>query len=212
MEGPTVAASLRPPESAMQSDEPEIIEAAAKGDHEAFGMIVSRYMPRALGFARAMTGNAEDARDMAQEAFVKAYRSLGTFRGQSGFRTWFFSVLANVCTDHLRKRALMNRIIFFRSGRKQDDGADDPPVAADTHWESMPDRGAERRELGAALGRALLRLPGRQRAVFLMKHHEEMKLREIAAALGISEGAVKSHLVRAVAALRKEMRDYKSHG
>lgn len=197
----------------MEKDEQELIAAAQKGDAEAFGVLVTKYMPRALAFARRMTGNTEDAEDLAQEAFVKAYRNLGSFKGQSGFYTWFFQVLSNLCMDHLRRAALLKKVFFFAAPDVDREEASDPLMQApDTDLLSRPDGGLEQKELKAALQKALKRLPDRQRAVFLMKHNEDMKLREIAVVLGISEGAVKSHLVRAVTALKKSMKGYGHYG
>ncbi len=196
----------------MFNDETALIEAAKRGDPESFGVIVSRYMPKALGFARQMTGNADEAQDLAQEAFVKAYRSLDTFRGESEFRTWFYRVLSNVCLDHLRKASFLKKVFFLASPRDAHDDGDAIVRLKDSSPESRPDRGLRQQELNRMLNRAIMGLPRRQRAVFLMKHHEGMKLREIATVLGISEGAVKSHLIRAVAALRTRMEDYEKHG
>jgi len=192
----------------MAADENALVNAARAGDSEAFGVLVRRYMPRALAFARQMTGNASDAEDIVQDAFVKAFRSMGSFRGESGFYTWFYRLLANACTDHLRKGTLIKRLFFWRAGAP-DEGEVDPVVAApDTKLGSLPSAGLEREEMRGAIRRALVKLPERQRAVFLLRHNEEMSTAEVAAALGISEGAVKSHLSRAVTALRVSLREY----
>lgn len=192
------------------NDEQSLIEAARGGDTEAFGTLVERYMPRAIAFARHMTGRADDASDLAQDAFVKAWRGIGSFKGDSGFYTWFFRVLANICVDHLRRESFKKKIFFF--ARDRDDGGDETtdPVetAPDEDPASVPGAGMEQKELRAALKKAITGLPARQRAVFVMKHVEGMKIVEIAGTLGISEGAVKSHLVRAVTALRKGLRGY----
>ncbi len=196
----------------MQKDEQELINSAKNGDAEAFGVMVERYMPRALAFARQMTGSAEDAQDMVQEAFIRAYRGIGSFKGESGFYGWFIRVLYNLCIDHLRRAALIKKVFIFSSSRDEEDEEDPMGQVPDPHPESMPDGGLERKELRAALTGAIRRLPGRQREVFLMKHSAGMKLSEIASALGISEGAVKAHLVRAVTALRRGMKDYWGRG
>jgi RNA polymerase sigma-70 factor (ECF subfamily) len=194
----------------MEQDEQELIASAKNGDAEAFGIIVERYMPKALSFARHMTGNAEDAQDLAQEAFIRAYNNIATFKGESGFYSWFIRVLYNLCIDHLRRAAFVKKVFFFARPGEQDE--EDPMIKApDMHPGSIPDMGLEQKELRAALTAAISRLPKQQRAVFLMKHHEGMKLSEIAVALHISEGAVKSHLVRAVTALKKSMKGYGGH-
>jgi RNA polymerase sigma-70 factor (ECF subfamily) len=204
---------MTPAPGHMVIDEQVLLEAARNGDTEAFGVIVKKYMPKALAYARQMTGSAEDAQDLAQEAFIRAYKGLGSFKGDSAFYTWFVRVLSNVCLDHLRKASFYRKVFFFAAkSDEEDDEPDQVGQARDTSPGSRPDEGLMRKELSAELNRALMKLPGRQRAVFLLKHNEDMKLSEIAIALGISEGAVKSHLVRAVAALRKSMKGYGRHG
>jgi len=193
----------------MELEESALIEAARCGDAEAFGVIVSRYMPKALAYARQLTGNSEDAQDLVQDAFIKAYKGLGSFKGESRFNTWFFRVLSNVCLDHLRKASFLKKVFFFSAGGGDEEAKDPLETAPDTHPSSSPDMGLEQKELRAALEKALGALPARQRAVFLLKHNEGMTLMEIAAVLGISEGAVKSHLARAVTALRKGMKEYR---
>lgn len=197
----------------MQTDEQALIQAARGGDAEAFGVLVERYMPRAVAFARHMTGRAEDASDLAQDAFVKAWKGMGSFRAGSGFYTWFFRVLANVCVDHLRREALRKKLFFFARDRADDGEATPDPVdaAPDEDPARRPDGGIEQKELRAALGGAIRGLPARQRAVFVMKHVEGMKITEIAGTLGITDGAVKSHLVRAVTALQKGLKGYEEH-
>ena len=196
----------------MPTDERLLIEAAQHGDTVAFGVLVERYMPRALAFARQMTGNREDAEDLVQDAFVKAYRKIGSFRGGSEFYTWFYRLLANGCLDHLRRRSLMTRIFRFKAADPESgDESDGMDQAPDTRPDSTPLAGYEAREARAAITKALSRLPDRQRAVFLLRHNEDMKTSEVAAVLGISEGAVKSHLARAVAGLRKSLKAYDIH-
>jgi len=193
----------------MSKDEPGLIEAAKNGDADAFGVLVERYMPRALAFARQMIGNPADAEDIVQDAFVKAFRKLDSFRGGSEFYTWFYRLLANGCLDHLRRRGLVRRIFRF-SSPAPDGGEDIDPLehAPDTHPASSPLAGYESKEAAAAIRKALAALPERQRAVFLLRHNEDMKTSEVAEVLGISEGAVKSHLARAVAGLRKSLKAY----
>ena len=192
----------------MEIDENELVRAARDGDAEAFEQIVRIYMPKAQAFIRQMTNSSEDVQDLAQEAFIKAYRGLGSFKGESSFKTWFFRVLSNICLDHLRKGVLLKRFFFFSTQEENDDDEGILERAPDTAPNSRPDDSILNKELGAALNKAMSALPERQRAVFFLRHSDGMKLTEVAAVLGITEGAVKSHLVRAVASLRKSMKGY----
>ena len=196
----------------MEIDEKALIEAARYGDAEAFGVLVKYYMPKALSFARQMTGGGEEAEDLVQEAFLKAYKGLGGFKGESSFYTWFFRVLSNICLDHLRKGTFLKKVFFIPAVSDEDDEAGQLEQAPDlnTSW-SRPDERLNQKELRAALSKALKILPERQRAVFLLKNNEGLKITEIAAILNISEGAVKSHLVRSITSLRKNMKGYGSH-
>jgi RNA polymerase sigma-70 factor, ECF subfamily len=196
------------PAGSRMFDELDLVEAARNGDQEAFGALVKKYMPRALAFARQMTGNPDDAQDLAQDAFIKAYKSLDSFKGGSSFYTWFIRILSNVCLDFLRKKTFIKKIFFFAAPDDEDEGLNAVEQAPDTSRSGSPDMPLEQKELRTALKKALLSLPPRQRAVFLMKHEEDLKLSEIAVALKISEGAVKAHLFRAIDALRKSMKGY----
>jgi len=191
------------------NDEKELVEAARSGDHEAFEILVRRYMPRSLAYVRQMVGNAEDAEDIVQDGFVKAYRGLENFKGESSFYTWFFRILSNLCLDHLRKGHFLKKLFFFPDDSSREDDEPGPlERAPDEDPGSLPDFRLGNKELGAALEKALKSLPARQKSVFLLKNNEGLKIIEIAAMLQISEGAVKSHLVRAVTALRKSMKGY----
>jgi RNA polymerase sigma-70 factor (ECF subfamily) len=189
-----------------------LIEAARYGDAEAFGVLVKHYMPKALSYARQMTGGGEAAEDLVQDAFLKAYKGLGGFKGESSFYTWFFRVLSNICLDHLRKATFLKKVFLIPAVSDEDDepGQLEQSPDPNTSW-SRPDERLNQKELRAALSKALKILPERQRAVFLLKNNEGMKITEIAAVLNISEGAVKSHLVRAITSLRKHMKGYGRH-
>ncbi len=198
-----------PGKSGTALNELDLVEASRNGDPEAFGALVKMYMPRAIAFARQMTGDADDAQDLAQDAFIKAYKALDSFKGGSSFYTWFIRILSNVCLDFLRKRTFIKKIFFFAAPEEEEDGHDAVDLAPDNSRSINPDMPLEQKELRAALKKALLSLPPRQRAVFLMKHEEDLKLSEIAVALKISEGAVKAHLFRAVETLKKGMKGYR---
>ena len=110
------------PASSRMFNELELVEASRRGDPDAFGALVKKYMPRALAFARQMTGNPDDAQDLAQDAFIKAYNALDSFKGGSSFYTWFIRILSNVCLDFLRKKTFMKKIFFFAAQDDEDEG------------------------------------------------------------------------------------------
>jgi len=181
-------------------DDAALIRAAQQGDQLAFEELVRLYDHRVLRLALNLMRSEEDARDIYQEAFLKIYRSLGTFRFECSFYTWLYRIVTNICLDHLRKKAV----------RKEE-----PPVASheagetdllDLIEEPRPDMHPERsllsRELAWRLERAMKRLTPRERMVFELKHYQGLKLRTIGEMLSTTEETVKNCLFRANQKLR----------
>jgi len=176
------------------SDE-ALCERVAAGDERAFDLLVERYQARAYRTAWLILRDAEDARDLSQEAFVRLYRSAGRFRGEARFSTWFHRILVNLCLDHRRKWRLWRRAL----------GSDEQIERLPAEPASPTDR-LGREQAAKALWDAVARLAPRQRAVIVLTVQEGLDTREIAAVLGTSEATVRVHLHRAVTALRKTLR------
>jgi RNA polymerase sigma-70 factor (ECF subfamily) len=181
------------------SDE-ALCERVAGRDEAAFDLLVSRYQARAYRLAWSMLRNAEDARDLSQEAFIRLYEAAGSFGGRSKFSTWFYRILVNLCLDHKRKHRWWNLL-----ARDEGDDHSDPllerqpapavdPVDTLSHERTM-------KELGAAVGR----LAPRQRAAVVLRVQEDMATYEIAQVLKCSEATVRVHLHRALNSLKKTM-------
>lgn len=181
-------------------DDAALIRAAQQGDQLAFEELVRLYDHSVLRLALNLVRSEEDARDIYQEAFLKIYRSLGTFRFECSFFTWVYRIVTNICLDHLRKKAV----------RKEDHpvaGHDDGQTDfVDLIEESRPDMHPERsllsRELAWRLETALKRLTPRERMVFELKHYQGLKLRTIGDMLSTTEETVKNCLFRANQKLR----------
>ncbi len=173
-------------------DDAQLIARAAGGDRAAFVTLVERHRGMVYRMAIQYAGNHHDADDIAQEVFIKVYRSLGGFRRDAQFTSWLYRIAMNACIDHGRRRSPA----FSLEG-----GGDDRPyqVAGD---EPAPDERAFAGEVRQAVEAAVDRLPPRQRVIFTMRHFEGMKLTEIADALGVAEGTVKRQLHSAVHRLR----------
>jgi RNA polymerase sigma-70 factor, ECF subfamily len=175
-------------------EEKELIEKARRGDTDSFSALVESHQQRAIHAARSLVGNLEDARDLTQEAFVKAFRNLEGFKSESRFYTWFYRILMNTCKDFLRKKNLRRAFSFWGPAPAEEET---DPLA------SVPDRSPNAasamasRELGSALDAALEKLPFRQKSVFALRYLEGMSLDEIAESLGLTTGAVKAHLWQA---------------
>lgn len=172
------------------------------GDEASFETLVRAHSARIIGLAWRMTGNREDAEDIAQEAFIRLHKSVASFRGDSSISTWLYRTVTRLTIDHHRRQKLKQKIFFFRHA----DAEHDPyELAADPA--ASPGDQYLAGEAGRRLSRAINKLSARQRAVFTLRHHEDLPLKEIAAVLKLKEGTVKTHLHRAVHILRKELKD-----
>ena len=187
------------PASALSHDV-ALIQAAQQGDHDAFEQLVRTYDHSVLRLALNLLRSEEDARDAYQEAFLKAYRNLGSFRFECSFHTWLYRIVTNICLDHLRRRSV----------RKEDsavmetaDGQRDLfEVVQDQRAEADPERDLLRRELGHRIEEALSTLGPRERMVFELKHFQGLRLRVIGEMLATSEETAKNCLYRATQKLR----------
>lgn len=172
------------------------------GNDVNFEALVTAHSARIIGLAWRMVGNRDDAEDIAQEAFIRLYRDVGNFRGDSTVSTWLYRTVSRLAIDHLRRQKLRQKIFFFRNNNEEQDPLElvaDPAATPGERYLSG--------EAGRQLARAMGKLSARQRTVFTLRHHEEMPLKEIAAILELEEGTIKAHLHRAVLALRKELKD-----
>jgi RNA polymerase sigma-70 factor (ECF subfamily) len=180
------------------SDEALLYRIAA-GDDVAFDLLVARHQGRAYRLAWSLLRDAEDARDLSQEAFIRVWESARGFRGDARFSTWFYRILVNLCLDHRRRR----RWWTLRLARDEHPDAGAP--LAERQPTTEPDaeaRVSDAQEL-SRLWDAVHRLPSRQRAAVVLHVQEGLSTSEVAEVLGCAETTVRVHLHRAVAALRK---------
>ncbi len=188
-------------QSARRVDDAALVRAAQEGDHAAFEELVRLYDQNVLRLALNLVRSEEEARDVYQEAFLKIYKSLGSFRFQCSFYTWVYRIVTNICLDHLRKKAVRKE--ESPSARQEDaEAVDFFEQVEDLRAESQPERDLLRRELRHQIERALKRLSPRERMVFELKHYQGLKLRTIGEMLDTSEQTVKNCLFRATQKLR----------
>ncbi len=185
--------------------ERSLIEAAQRGDQQAFTKLVHRHDRRVLGIALRILQSRDDAKDAYQEAFLKAYRKLGTFRFQCRFHTWLYRITTNTCLDHLRKRKSSREYGVFEHAEKA--GRSPLQLAVDSRPSSSPDKMLGSGEITRRIAVAMERLSPRERVVFVLRHYEGMRLRQIGQACGMSEDAAKQCLFRATRKMRKELHD-----
>ncbi len=190
----------------QRAEDDELIRAAQKGERSAFDTLVRRYDRSVLRLALHMLGNEEDAQDVHQDAFIKAYRHLSNFRFECSFYTWLYRIVTNLCLDQLRRR----------KSRKEDastvldsDGDEIDLLAhmADDRASHNPARELDRKTMATAIKEALDDLTPRERMVFELKHYQGLKLRTIGEMLSTTEETAKNTLFRATRKLRARLAD-----
>jgi RNA polymerase sigma-70 factor, ECF subfamily len=175
-----------------------LCERVARRDEAAFELLVSRYQERAYRLAWSILRNADDARDVSQEAFIRLYEAAGSFRGGSKFSTWFYRILVNLCLDHKRKNKWWKLWVRDDDEERSETILDRQPAPVNDPVDKM-----SREETMQALGSAIDRLAPRQRAAVLLRVQEDMATYDIARVLKCSEATVRVHLHRALATLKK---------
>ncbi len=184
-----------------RATETELIREAQKGSRTAFEALVRQYDQPVLRLALRLTGSEQDAQDIHQEAFLKAYRYLANFRFECSFYTWIYRIVTNLCLDHLRRRKSRKEeqsIVVDSSGSEMDllsNISDDRSMA-------NPERELERKLLGERIQEALSHLTPRERMVFELKHYQGLRLRTIGEMLNTTEETAKNTLFRATRKLR----------
>lgn len=185
--------------------ERRLVEAAQDGDQGAFSELVRRYDRSVLRIALRLLPSREDAQDAYQDAFIKAYRRLDTFRFQCRFHTWLYRIATNVCLDHLRRRKARPEFGVFEADHET--GRSPLQLAADPRPSSSPEQMLGSDQISRRIELALDTLSDRERLVFTLRHHEGMRLRQIGETCSMSEESAKQCLFRATKKLRKELQD-----
>jgi RNA polymerase sigma-70 factor (ECF subfamily) len=170
-----------------------------RGSAEAFEVFVNRYMKNAYFIALGLVGNREDAMDLSQEAFIRAYRNIKHLKPDRRFFPWFYQILKNLCISHLRKRRYRQTSSL--------DGENCPEVAATTDYFS-PEVVAGRNELKDKVWQAIGKLDDKHREVIILRHFQNMSYEQIAEALYCNKGTVTSRLYYA----RKKLEELLSTG
>lgn len=182
----------------IEIDEKKVIKRAAKGDADAFEQLVLTYQTPIYNLCLRMIGNPEDAADLTQEAFIKAWKNLGGFQFESAFSTWLYRLASNTCLDHLRsvkRRPQVSLTAEDSDGETQTMDFPDPAPS--------PEAAVIVKEEQELLARAMDALDEQQRQILTLRAVNELSYAEIAELLGIKEGTVKSRLARTRDALRK---------
>jgi RNA polymerase sigma-70 factor (ECF subfamily) len=174
-------------------DERRLVEACLDGQSAAFDLIVERHRRSVYLLCYRFVSNHEDASDLSQDVFLRAYRGLRSFRGQSSLATWLYRIGVNVCLNRVSSKKLQSESIDDRQ-------------FVDERAESAPER-LLKNERGARVRAAIAQLPRKQRATLVLRMYHEMSHQEIADVLGSSVGAVKANFFHALGNLKKLLGD-----
>ena len=191
----------RPPVGGTGTDEQELLRRAGEGDRSAFRVLVERHEANVYYLALGMTHNHHDAEDLVQEVFLKAYRHLAGFRSDSSLSTWLYRITVNAVLDQRRRKRFQ---IWKRSVPIEPES---PALEVkETSPEADPERSAHSVRIREEVDRAIERLSPLEKSVFVLRHYNELSIREVAEVLDRAEGTIKNTLFRALAKMRRELR------
>jgi RNA polymerase sigma-70 factor (ECF subfamily) len=187
----------------MEVDDRELILRAQQGDAMAFEQLVFRHDRKVLSLAAQYVTNADDAKDIYQEVFIRVFRGLKRFQFRSEFSTWLHRVTVNVCITHRSRQKHKARYVPIHD----DQDSEDPHGVLQLQAEdNLADQQARDTEISSRIESALDRLSPKQRMVFTLRHVEGQKLKEIAEVMNCKEGTVKRYLFSATRKMRNELR------
>jgi len=182
----------------MEGSDAVAVAQACAGDADAFRALVDRYSRRIFRLAYRMTANEQDAEDVVQETFLRAYRRLAQFESRANFGTWVFRIAVNAALDLMRKRQRHEQ-------RPSAAGSDSEQMPSLSSSDPAPDRLVFSAEVKQRVASALAALTATERTAFVLRHFEGMSIEEIGDVLGLRESATKNTVFRAVQKLRKQL-------
>ncbi len=180
----------------------QLVGLAKSGDRKAFEMLVERYKQKAYQIAFHHIRDREEAKDLSQEAFLRAFTQLKRFDLRSSFYTWFYRILVNLCIDHQRRS---RRFIWQPLEEKENQEGGNPMTGENP---TSPDQYLSAEEMSRRVAVTLKELPPNQRTAFILRNHEGLSIQEIAEVMKSAEGTIKVHLHRAVMALRRDLAEF----
>ncbi len=181
-------------EQMTQSDDERIIEACRRGDRRAFNELVRGNQQRVYRVVRRIVQDPDDAMDITQDVFIRAYQGLDGFRGGSKIFTWLYRIAVNLSINHVKSGRVRR---FFRFDREDGEYVDHTPGIHE---------GLEREEIRRSIERAIAALPAKQRAVFVLRYYEELPYEDIAGMLGTSVGGLKANYHHAMKKIEEKVR------
>lgn len=181
-------------------DDNDLIERFQNGDTNAFNTLVLKYQNRIAKLIYKHTNDAETTKDLCQETFLKAYKSLTKFKGESAFYSWLYRIAMNCCIDYARQQTRRKTVPYeeLAAGGEEFLISNSP----------SPSHLVEMEELGEVINKAVEQLPTKQQRVFRLRYEQKMQIKEVAVLINRSEGTVKTHLHHAHKRLRELLRPY----
>ncbi|HEU4638920.1 MAG TPA: sigma-70 family RNA polymerase sigma factor [Candidatus Binatia bacterium] len=180
----------------------ELVALSQQGQRDCFEVLVGRYMEKAFHIAFNFTRDAETAKDLSQDAFLRAYANLKQFDGRSTFYTWFYRIVVNLCLDHARR----HRRVAWESLDQMSEESGEQRQFADSTF--APDQHAIASEAKRRVDKTLETMPKKQRTAFLLRNHQGLSIADVAKVMKTTEGTVRVYLHRAVAALRQSLLEF----
>jgi len=192
----------------VATDDLTLVKRVKDGDQRAFKLLVERYQRKVYAVALGMLKDKEEAMDVSQEAFIKVYKYLDHFKGDSSFYTWLYRVTANICIDVLRRRQSMKGEQVEFDETVQMDSPDAHIGALGSRLGTNPQKSALRRELAEKIQEALQQVPEKHRAILLLREVEGLSYEDLARTLEIPKGTVMSRLFHARTKVQKILSEY----
>ncbi|HUJ58867.1 MAG TPA: sigma-70 family RNA polymerase sigma factor [Kofleriaceae bacterium] len=186
-------------------DDLELVQAARRGDRDAFRTLFERYHRRAYGLAHGVLRNQDDALDVVQEAFIKAHKYLDKFEGTSSFYTWLYRIVMNLAIDHLRKHRRVKPVELDEQQLEAAGG--DADALLPRLLGGNPGRALLDKEIRERIDQALGELSDNHRAVLIMRELEGLSYEDMAQAMGCSKGTIMSRLFHARKNMQKRLAD-----
>jgi RNA polymerase sigma-70 factor (ECF subfamily) len=190
----------------LATDDLTLVKRVRGGDQRAFKLLVERYQRKVYAVALGMLKDKEEAMDVSQDAFVKVYKYLDHFKGDSSFYTWLYRITANICIDRIRKRGGAEHVEFDESVAT--DMSEARIGALGSRLGTNPQKSALRRELAEKIQEALAQVPEKHRAILLLREIEGMSYEDLARTLEIPKGTVMSRLFHARTKVQKILSEY----
>jgi RNA polymerase sigma-70 factor (ECF subfamily) len=179
-----------------------LVERVQRGDKQAYGLLVTKYQRKIFRLLSRLIRDSTEIEDVAQEAFIKAYRALPNFRGESAFYTWLYRIAINTAKNFL---VTQGRRLPLAAPITDEEGQESDPGAAQPDW-ATPESMLATRQIGAAVGRAIEKLPADLRTALLLREIDGLAYEEIAATMNSPIGTVRSRIFRAREAVAAELR------